>query len=104
MAQNVFINGLTREVQRRTNNISAHAVIEAGPTNLKALTSSKEVLDTLREAYAGAVKNTLCYALVTACLAVPFALNMEWKNMKQVAKQRGERKEDRPSIDKETIQ
>lgn len=68
--------------------ISAYEVIRAGPTNLQSLTKSAEVVKALRVAYSIAVKNTFYYALVTAILAIPFALCMERINVKKAAKQR----------------
>lgn len=47
------------------------------------------MLDSLQETYAQAVTRPLIYALAAACVAMPFACGMEWKNVIVVA---GERK------------
>lgn len=59
-------------------------VIEAGPAGLKAFAFDQEILRFLQQCYADGVKNTLYVALATSVVAVPFALGMQWLNVKKV--------------------
>jgi len=88
VGQSIFVNSLQREVPQRTTAVSAQAVIYAGATNLTTLTDSATVLQMLRSAYAKAVTNTLRFSLAAACVAIPCALFMEWKNVTREAKKR----------------
>ena len=78
----------------------AQIVIDAGAANLVSLAGSPQVLEALRIAYAKAVDNTLVLSLSAACIALPFALFMEFLNVKTVAKQR---ESDGQGSDKEQV-
>lgn len=88
IAQTLFIEGLLHEVPRRTHAVSPAAVVKAGASGLHALAPSPQSLNALRDAYASAIWRTLVFALVAACVALPFALGMERLNVKVVAKRR----------------
>jgi hypothetical protein len=62
-------------------------VISAGPTGLKAFAFDAEILEFLQQCYATAVKNTLYVALAASVVAVPFALGMQWLNVKNVSQE-----------------
>ena len=66
----------------------AQTVIDAGAVKLVALAGSSEVLEALQIAYAKAVDNTLILSVSAACIALPFALSMEFLNIKKIAQQR----------------
>lgn len=53
-----------------------------------ALAGSSQVLEALQLAYAKAVDNTLVLSVSAACIALPFALSMEFLNVKKIAQQR----------------
>jgi ABC-type Fe3+ transport system permease subunit len=55
-------------------------VIAAGPTGLMAFSYDAEILEFLQRCY-----NTLYVALAASAVAVPFALGMQWLNVKEVA-------------------
>ena len=103
IAQNLFLTRLIQRVPRYTKEVTAQAVIEAGAANLGKLTSSSEVLGALRLAYADAVRQAFRFALVAACLAIPFTFLVEWKNVKKVSanrdreRERGRDAEDQPT-------
>ena len=86
IGQSVLTNRLVREVPRRTSAVPPQAVITNGALNLQRLTNSALALKALREAYAKAIQNLLIYSLVAVCVALPFALGMQWLNLKKAAK------------------
>jgi hypothetical protein len=66
-------------------------VIDAGAGGLRAVAPNLAVLQELREAYADALKGTFVLALVGTCLALPFAVGMQWLNIVRVAEERREK-------------
>lgn len=66
-------------------------VINAGATNLRSLTQDPCVLHAIQVSYSKAVTNTLYLATAAITLALSFAAEMQWKNVKRVS---GQRKED----------
>jgi len=52
------------------------------------------VLQSLRDAYAEALRGSFVLALVATCLALPFAAGMQWLNIKRVADERQENARD----------
>ncbi|KAI9879023.1 MAG: hypothetical protein M1830_009822 [Pleopsidium flavum] len=88
VGQSAFSNSLINEIQTRTPTIPPSSIIAAGVTNLESLIKDPTTLRAIRGAYSKAVTNTLIYALVAACLAIPFAFAMEWRNVKQAARER----------------
>ncbi|KAL8827933.1 MAG: hypothetical protein Q9170_006815 [Blastenia crenularia] len=80
----LLVNGLLREIPRRTDAVSAQAVIRAGATNLRQLTNGDAVtLRAVQSGYAKAVVATLYLALAAACVALPFAAGMEWRSVRR---------------------
>ena len=76
------MNSLSSEVSRRRVGIPAQAVIHAGATNLKSLTTDNTVLRDLQACYSQAVTNVLYFALAALVIGMPFAIFMEWKTLK----------------------
>jgi hypothetical protein len=75
-------------------------VIDAGAGGLRAIAPNPAVLQELREAYADALKGTFVLALVGTCLALPFAVCMQWLNIKRVAEERREKARERKLIER----
>lgn len=88
IAQNLFLNKLTKVIPFYTPEISPQAVVAVGATGVTKLARNPEILLALREAYAQAIRSTLILALAGACVAFPCAWGMEWLNTKEVAKAR----------------
>jgi hypothetical protein len=88
IAQSIFINSLTKRILEKTTAVSPKVVIAAGATRLETLDLQPEVLKVVQGAFSFGVVNTLIFALVLACIAVPVAASMEWKNVKKVAAER----------------
>ena len=84
IGQNVLVNSLLKEVPKYTDKVPPEAVVKAGALNLVNLTTSTSILTLLREAYGKAIQNLMFYSLVTACLALPFTLGMQWLKIKKV--------------------
>lgn len=87
------MNGLLQEIPLRTNSVSAQAVIQAGATNLRQLTSDDSTLRAV-QGHTQAIVNTLYLALAAACVSLPFAVSMEWKSVRQDTKKRAEDKDE----------
>ncbi|KAI4124378.1 MAG: hypothetical protein LQ347_005765 [Umbilicaria vellea] len=88
IGQTILTNGLAREVPKAAPTISPKAVFNIGATNLAALTTDPKILKALRGSYSQAVVNVLYFALGIVVFALPFALALEWKNVKRVSAQR----------------
>lgn len=88
MGNTVLVNGLLREVPRATDRVSPQAVIKAGPTNFQRLTVDPTVLRALKYSYSKAIQNILYFSLATIAVSVPFAIGMEWKNLKTAVKEK----------------
>ncbi|KAF2445324.1 MFS general substrate transporter [Karstenula rhodostoma CBS 690.94] len=88
IAQNLFLTKLANAVANTTADVSPQAVINAGAMGLPMLAKSSAMLFTLREAYAEAIRYTFILALVAACAAFPWALGMEWLNIRKIAEAR----------------
>ncbi|KAL4738633.1 major facilitator superfamily domain-containing protein [Aspergillus similis] len=86
IGQSALETSLTRNVQMQMGQsdfpVPADTVIAAGPTGLQALANTPAMLRSLQDVYAGALQSVMYFALGTACVAVPFALGMEWRNAK----------------------
>ncbi|KAF2464156.1 permease of the major facilitator superfamily [Lindgomyces ingoldianus] len=96
IAQSVLSTSLQRDITRKLHNpevghLDPALVLGAGPTGLKAFTHDPAILKFLQDCYADAVRNTLFVALATAAVAVPFALGMQWLNVKKIDKATRER-------------
>lgn len=75
--------------------VSPKAVFNIGATNLAALTTDLKILKALRRSYSQAVVNVLYFVLGIVVFALPFALALEWKNVKKVSAQRIQEQKDR---------
>ncbi|ORY17076.1 major facilitator superfamily domain-containing protein [Clohesyomyces aquaticus] len=90
IGQSVFSSSLRDRIIEQfalINDLHLHpidfaAVIAAGPKGLASIAGNKRMLLLLQHAYAYAVQRALYVSLVTACVAVPFALGMQWLNVK----------------------
>ena len=85
MGENIFETSVAQQVQASHLSISAATVIAAGPTKLRSLTTDPTTLRKLQDAYAYGIRMVMYFALAAACAAVPFALGMEWRNVKKEA-------------------
>ena len=92
IGQSVFINGLLNEIPKHTNATSPAAVLAVGLTSFQHLARTPTILRALQDAYATAIRFTMYFSLATACLSLPFALGMQWLNVKKVAKKQNEAK------------
>ena len=90
IGQSILVNSLIQEIPKRTAIVTPQAVISNGALDLQRLAGSSEVLEALRGAYAKAIQNLLLYSLVAVCVALPFALRMEWLNVKKAAVEKRE--------------
>lgn len=90
IGQSIFVTGLFEEIPKHTKAISPAAVVQAGPTALR-LAETPAILRALQEAYAAAIQRTMYFSLATACVALPFALGMEWLNVKKIAEEKTDR-------------
>ena len=90
IGQTIFLHSLIAEVPKSVRGISPQAVFHDGATNLPLLAPDPDVLRALRGAYARAVVDVLYFALGTAAVALPFALVMEWRNVKTTSERRVE--------------
>lgn len=95
IGQTILTNGLAREVPKAAATVSPKAVFNIGATNLAALTTDPKILKALRRSYSQAVVNVLYFALGIVVFALPFALALEWKNVKKVSAQRIQEQKDR---------
>ena len=73
--------------------IAPEAVIRAGASGLRSLAPNPRALMDLQNAYSEAIHKPIILALVAAFLALPFALSMEWLNVKVVAQEKTEHAE-----------
>jgi len=92
IGQSLFVNGLVEEIPKRTDAVSSAAVLKVGPTALTLLAKTPAILRALRDAYSEAIQRTMYFSLATACVALPFALGMQWLNVKKVAKEKEKEK------------
>jgi hypothetical protein len=101
MGQNLLLNKLKTTIPAHTSAVSVQTVIDAGAGGLKAIAPTLAVLQELREAYADALGGTFVLALVGTCLALPFAVGMQWLSIKKVAEERRERAKEGKSMGRE---
>lgn len=62
--------------------VTPQSVIKAGPTNFQRLAGDDHTLRSLEHAYSKAIQDILYLALGAIAASLPFALGMEWKNLK----------------------
>ncbi|KAJ8112239.1 hypothetical protein OPT61_g5348 [Boeremia exigua] len=98
VAQSVFSSSLKGDITRKLSSVTdarfadfdPAAVIAAGPKGMKALAHDAVVLRFLQDSYAVAVRHTLYVAVATVIVAIPFALGMQWLNVKAISKAKSE--------------
>ncbi|KAL1961855.1 hypothetical protein VTN77DRAFT_979 [Rasamsonia byssochlamydoides] len=88
IGQSIFETSLEHQVRTSNLPIAPASVVAAGPTGLRSLTSSPTTLRALQDAYALAIQSVMYFSLATACAALPFAVGMQWLNVKTVAAQK----------------
>jgi hypothetical protein len=89
LGQTILLNGLLREVPKVTQAVSAQSVVNTGATNLTSLTSDPHTLLAIRVAYSVAIRDVIFFTAGTIAIALPFALGMEWINLKKFSKSSG---------------
>ncbi|KAF5857251.1 hypothetical protein ETB97_006049 [Aspergillus alliaceus] len=99
IGESIFQTGVAHQVHASHLPISAETVIAAGPTGLRSLTTDTAILRQLQDAYAYGIRMVMYFALAASCAAVPFALGMEWLNVKKEA---AKRKKVEESVDEKT--
>ena len=92
IGQNIFLNELYALIPAYAPEVSAVQVVDVGAGGLKDLRVSGETLRRLREAYAEALRSTFVLPLVGTCLALPFAVGMQWLNIKKIAEERRQKR------------
>ncbi|PWY62638.1 efflux pump antibiotic resistance protein [Aspergillus eucalypticola CBS 122712] len=85
IGESIFETSVAHQVRTSDLPIAAETVIAAGPTGLRSLTTDATTLRALQDAYAYGIRAVMDFGLAAACLAVPFALAMEWRNVKKEA-------------------
>ncbi|OJI81769.1 hypothetical protein ASPTUDRAFT_126472 [Aspergillus tubingensis CBS 134.48] len=85
IGESIFETSIAYQVRTSHLPIAAETVIAAGPTSLQSLTTDATILRALQNAYACGIRAVMDFGLAAACLAVPFALAMEWRNVKKEA-------------------
>lgn len=85
IGESIFETSVAHQVRTSHLPIAAETVIAAGPTGLQSLTTDATILRALQDAYAYGIRAVMDFGLAAACLAVPFALAMEWRNVKKEA-------------------
>ncbi|KAF2686572.1 MFS general substrate transporter [Lentithecium fluviatile CBS 122367] len=81
IAQNVFINGLAREVPKYAPAVDPRIVIGAGATYVRNVVPA-EYLPGVLEAYTAAIVGAFMIAIIVGGLAVVISFGMEWKSVK----------------------
>ena len=89
VGQTILVNSLASEVSKHVSGVPSQLVVHAGATNLKSLTTDSTTLRAIQAAYSQAVTNVLYFSLAAIAVAMPFALCMEWKNLKDAQKMDG---------------
>ena len=96
----VLLNGLTTELQKRSNKPSPQASIRAGPLKLTALATSPAALLKVRGAYVASIVTCLDICLLGGGLRFRtdrLRYFMQWRNLKTISKERKRRKSSDPA-------
>lgn len=86
VGQSIFSDALQRDVAESGIPIPPEAVVLAGPTGIKSLTTDVTLTRAIQDAYCYAFQTTMYYALAALVVAIPFAAGMQWLNAKKMAK------------------
>ncbi|PSN73106.1 MFS general substrate transporter [Corynespora cassiicola Philippines] len=81
IAQNIFVNSLTREIPKYAPGLDPRIVIGAGATYIRNVVPP-QLLAGVLEAYTKAIVSAFILAIATAGLAFLSSLGMEWKSVK----------------------
>ncbi|KAJ9497859.1 hypothetical protein H2202_006462 [Exophiala xenobiotica] len=81
IAQNIFSNGLVKEIPKYTRGVDPYAIIAAGATHIREVTPPSQLAGVLH-AYNIAVTNSYILAIACACIAFLFSFGFEWKSVK----------------------
>ncbi|OCL11666.1 MFS transporter [Glonium stellatum] len=81
IAQNIFVNSLTRDIPRLAPGVDAKTVIGAGATHIREVVPAQWLPGVL-EAYTNAVTSAFVLAIATGGLAFFVSWAMEWKSVK----------------------
>jgi hypothetical protein len=81
IAQNIFINSLSREIPKYVPGLDPRIVINAGATFVRQVVP-KELLAGVLEAYNSSITSAFILAIATAGLAFLSSFGMEWKSVK----------------------
>lgn len=81
IAQNIFINSLSREIPKYVPDLDPRIVINAGATYVKNVVP-KEILPSVLVAYTAAISSAFILAIATGGLAFITSFGMEWKSVK----------------------
>ena len=88
MGETIFLNVILTEAPKHTPDIPPHAIIAAGGTGLDSLAPNASILYALHELYSKAITRTFILATVTAAVALPFAMLMDWRVSKKCSEQK----------------
>jgi len=79
IGETIFLNVILQEAPTKTPDIPPRDIITGGSTKLKLLAPNIFVLRALHSLYSMAISRTFILATVTAAVALPFAMRMDWK-------------------------
>ena len=82
VSQNVFTTRLISNVIAKLPQLDPQQVVQTGATELKGLVHTPADVNTLLQAYDGALTHAFTVALVLSCLTIFGAAAMEWKSVK----------------------
>lgn len=81
IAQNIFSNGLIKNVPKYAPNVAAETVVNAGSTHLRQVISPADLPGVLK-AYAIAIENAFVLPIAVGAIAVICGCCVEWKSVK----------------------
>ncbi|KAF2018695.1 MFS transporter [Aaosphaeria arxii CBS 175.79] len=81
IAQNIFVNSLSREIPKHVPGLDPRIVIGAGATYVRNVVPA-ELLEGVLVAYTKAITSAFILAIATAGMAFAVSLGMEWKSVK----------------------
>lgn len=81
IAQNIFVNSLSKEIPKYAPQVNPQLVIKAGATFVRQVVSP-QYLPGVLVAYTNAICNAFIVAIATGALAFFASFGMEWKSVK----------------------
>ncbi|KAJ4422061.1 hypothetical protein N0V82_003251 [Gnomoniopsis sp. IMI 355080] len=88
IGQTIFLNRLKAAAKVLTPSIPDSVIVNAGAYNLKALASTDEIYNQLRQVYMDALHSTYIFPLGVAGVALLVTFAIEHKNIKTIEKER----------------